>query len=408
MTFGRQVIAAAMQLLTVILIARNLGPEGNGLYAMAVLLPGILIQLLNFGIGASTVFFIGQGVVTARQAARENLRFACEISMVGAVLALPVLLLWGNKLFPGVSMSLLFIGFLAFPVGLLQSYWITVLQGVEDFRAFNLISLVPPFVMLSGTIIVLLLFNASVMTVLIVHLISQIVGLVQTWLYVRQKGVWDENTTMSVVGYRCRVLGYGWKTYLGNLVAFINYRADIFIVNLFLGPVKTGIYVLAVQMAERLWMLSQAAGTVLYPRFSAMHGNPEERYRLAIKAGIVVGAVTLAGSIVLVAALFFLLEPIFGAAYKATFVPFLWLLPGVVVWAIARMNSNCIAAAGKPEWNLYGVILSTFINILANVLLIPAYGVAGAAVASSLSYGVYGVWSMALVKKTLSVSSYAD
>jgi len=170
----------------------------------------------------------------------------------------------------------------------------------------------------------------------------------------------------------------------------------------------TGVYVLAVQMSERLWMLSQATGTVLYPRFSAMHGNPVERYRLAIKAGIIVGGVTLAGSIVLAVAIYFLLEPIFGAAYKATFAPFLWMLPGVVMWGVARMYSNCIAAAGKPEWNLCAVLLSAIVNILANVLLIPRYGVIGAAIASSISYALFGLCATLFLKKTLTVQPYSD
>jgi O-antigen/teichoic acid export membrane protein len=46
-TLGRQVFAAMLNLLTVVLIARVYGPEGNGAFAMALLLPSMLASFLN-------------------------------------------------------------------------------------------------------------------------------------------------------------------------------------------------------------------------------------------------------------------------------------------------------------------------------------------------------------------------
>ena len=46
-TFGRQILAALIQLVTVLIIARALGPQGNGQYTMSILIPSFLSTFLN-------------------------------------------------------------------------------------------------------------------------------------------------------------------------------------------------------------------------------------------------------------------------------------------------------------------------------------------------------------------------
>ena len=45
-TVGRQLWAAALQLGVVVIVARAYGPEGNGIYSVALLLPTMLYLLL--------------------------------------------------------------------------------------------------------------------------------------------------------------------------------------------------------------------------------------------------------------------------------------------------------------------------------------------------------------------------
>ena len=47
-----------------IVIARVLGPKGQGIYALAVLLPTLLIAFTNIGIGPATVYHIGKKAFT--------------------------------------------------------------------------------------------------------------------------------------------------------------------------------------------------------------------------------------------------------------------------------------------------------------------------------------------------------
>lgn len=401
MTLVRQILVNVAQLMLVVLIARQLGAEGNGHYAMALLLPTLLVNFLNLGVAPATVYYVGRSEFTAWQAARENLRLGVAITTVGVAFALPVLLVWGESLFPDVPQHLLLAGLAAFPVSLLLAYLNSIFQGLEDFRIFNTTTLLPPYVALVGVVIALYGLQAGVLGAVLAYLLGQSVGLLLVILLLarRTRGASAECGPREVLDYRRKTIQYGWKAHLSNIMAFVNYRADIFLVNFFLNPVATGLYVVAVQIAEGLWMLSHAASAVLLPRLSAMHEDPHARLALTRKSFMVVSGLTTVASAVAAVALYWFLGPIFGEQYWEALPAFLLLLPGIVAGAGSRMQSNCIAAAGKPEWNTYVAAMVVCVNVALNIVLIPILDISGAAMATSVAYIMNAIIKNAMVKK---------
>jgi len=55
------------------------------------------------------------------------------------------------------------------------------------------------------------------------------------------------------------------------------------------------------------------------------------------------------------------------------------------VWAVL---ANDISGRGRPMLNTYIGGMSLVVNVLLNILWIPMYGINGAALASTVSYGV--------------------
>jgi O-antigen/teichoic acid export membrane protein len=403
-TFGRQIIAALAQFLTVVIIARQLGAEGNGQYAMAILLPNLLVNFLNFGIGPANVYFLGRQEVAARQATIENVKIAGIIACAGTIGAFVLVRTWGEALFPGIPSILLYIGLVAFPIALLVQYLRTILQGVEDFKAFNWATLAQPLSTLLYILVAVYMLGLGLNGAVAGFALGQFTGLLIVWIYLRRHFKNEKSATGTYNNdYKRKSFTYGWKANISNILAFVNYRADIFLVNFLLNPASTGVYVIAVQIAEKLWLLSKAASTVLLPRLSAMHENPQARLRLTNKAFAGVGGLTLAAALLSAVALHFLLEPVFGAEFLDAFYPFIWLLPGIIAGAGARVQANCIAAAGKPEWNMYVAFGVVSLNILGNMLLIPIWSIDGAAIATSIAYIANAVVKLLLIRKTLKI-----
>ena len=401
-TFGRQMAAALAQFLTVVIIARELGTEGNGQYAMVILLPNLLVNFLNFGVGPANVYYLGRKELSPRYAAVENIKIALAIASAGTAGAFVMIGLWGKTLFPGIPLAFLYIGLAAFPIALAEQYLRTILQGMEDFNAFNWATLAPPLSVLCYISIAVYVLDFGLAGAVIGFVLGHITGLLIVGIFLRTLAHEEKkDTRASLHCYKRKALIYGTKAYLGNILTFVNYRADIFLVNLIQGPAATGVYVIAVKIAEQLWMLSKAASTVLLPRMASMHENPKARLRLTNKAFAGVAGLTAAAAGLSAVALYWLLEPVFGPDFTGAFSPFLWLLPGIIAGAGARVQANCIAAAGRPEWNMYVAVGVVSVNIIGNVILIPACGIDGAAIATSIAYMVDAAVKVCLVQLTL-------
>lgn len=400
LTLIRQIMAALAQLLIVTLIARELGAEGNGLYAIAVLVPALMANFLNMGVGAATVFYISRGEHSLYQSLLGNLQLASLAVLIGFLLAVPVVYHWGDSILPGVPPELIYMGMAAFPLILMTSYLNTLLQGVEDFKGYNLTTLFPSYINLFVLLLLLYVFPLSdgVAGALIAYLLGHSCGVICAFWLVLRKGKVDKKA-QPFTFYASKVLHYGFRAHLSNILAFINYRVDIFLVNFFLSPVATGIYVIAVQFAEKLWMLSQAASAVLLPRLSAMNDDPAARYRLSRKGYIWVSLATTVAALVASAALYLLIEPVFGREYLEVIPAFLWLIPGIVAGAGTRIHASCIAAAGKPQWNMYSSLFALFCNLVGNMVLIPEYGIMGAAAATSIVYCINALITVWMVRR---------
>jgi len=156
-------------------------------------------------------------------------------------------------------------------------------------------------------------------------------------------------------------------------------------VNIFLNPWAVGLYSVAVAFSERTWLISQAAGTVLFPKVSSeINEERLKRFTPLVCRNI------LFISFLVALLLFFLSRWLvilfYSKAYLESVFPFQILLIGTVALSGHRIMTNHLAASGKPMVNTYIAALALIANILLNIVLIPQFGIAGAAWASVGSY----------------------
>jgi O-antigen/teichoic acid export membrane protein len=73
----------------------------------------------------------------------------------------------------------------------------------------------------------------------------------------------------------------------------------------------------------------------------------------------------------------------FGASFHPAAAVILWLLPGTVAFCPAQVIAGHIAGVGRPEWNFAGSLSGAVVTIVLHWLLVPRWGMAGAAIATS-------------------------
>jgi O-antigen/teichoic acid export membrane protein len=399
-TFLRQGLGIVVALGLVALIARTLGPDGQGKYAVAVLLSTLMVTLCNLGVPSANVYFLGRGDVSVAGALRTSARLWALLSAVGLTAGALVIHLFADRWFPGVPKRLLWITLAGFPVALLHAFLASLLQGLQDFRRYNYVMFTQPVLALVLTASAILILDWGILGAVGSHVLAWILSLaIARWLLAPHLVADNGAAARSEIDrYGRRCIGYGWRAQIANNLAFLSYRASTLLINYFLSPAATGVYVIAVAIAEKIWLLSQAASQVLLPRLSELHTDEERRRRLTPLATKLVFLVSLS----VAAALFVLATPlvvgIFGDEYRDAVGALRWLLPGVVAMSVARGVSIDLAARGRVDLNLYVALVVVVVNIVMSIVLIPRLGIDGAAIATTIAYVVNMVVKLVLYR----------
>jgi O-antigen/teichoic acid export membrane protein len=195
---------------------------------------------------------------------------------------------------------------------------------------------------------------------------------------------------------------YGVRVHSANVLAFLGYRLDVFLVDAFKGAIAVGLYGAGVVIAEGLWMPSQAVSTALFPTIAAERTESARRSITPLVARNTLWLTAiLAGILVLIAgpAVDLLYSSRFGSSAAVVRI----LAPGIVLFSAARVLGNDIAARGRPLVNSVVAAVSVICNIALNVVLIPRYGIDGAAWASTASYSVLFLATTAVYRRITQV-----
>jgi O-antigen/teichoic acid export membrane protein len=387
-TFIAQVVASLIGVLLSLLLARTLGSKGTGTYALALLLPLLLTQLLELGITYSNVYHIGRGDVNAHEVMRANIRIWTVLSTLGLAIAAAVIWLRAAEWFPGIPPSLLVVAALAFPPALLQLYCLSILQGYQDFKRYNYLTVIVRLTTLVLSAILLIFFHQGVVVVLGAYLIGELISVSIALVLIRPYLARTPDTALheSWWHYGRQAVSYGWKQHLSAIISFVNLRIDLFFVNLFLTPAVAGIYFVAIQFGESMWIVSKVVSTVLLPRLAELHDREQTRLQLTPLITRLVFNFTAVAALVVAAVIGPVVVAGWGKSFAQVAVVLWWLLPGIVMWSATRVIAYDFAARGRPELNSYLAIVVLIVNVALNVILIPRIGVIGGAISTTVAY----------------------
>ncbi len=141
---------------------------------------------------------------------------------------------------------------------------------------------------------------------------------------------------------------------------------------------------------ELLQKFANTAGTVILPKIAGEE-KMQQGHRISGQVLILVGAVGVLFAGTMVPAGKHIIVFLYKNIYAPSYTPLMWLLPGTIVMAMGKIYLFSLWGRGFPPAT-WIVPLGTFLlNTFLNVLLIPRFGIAGAAMATSFSYCCFGV-----------------
>lgn len=385
-TMLRQSLAMGLAFINSIVLARVLGPEGKGIYSVALLLPSTATALLNLGIAPATVYYVAKGDFQAGRAVSNSVKIGLVLSTAAMAVSALVTAFASDALFPGVPETSLYVSLLYIPFSLVALYLLSIVQGLQDFRTYNLIAISTQVSALLMTFLLVWVLDMGVNGALLALPAGYFSGIMASSRALRTRSGRAKRQGLRFdPGYLRKVLPYGLTAHVSNVITFLNSHVDLFLVNLFLFPGEAGIYTLAIGLAERLSIVSSSASTVILPRISELEGSEGLRQQITPIVTRHVLAVTLVLSLLGTALSTIFVSLVYGPAFQRAAAVFRALLPSTITLSISRVLSSDIAGRGRPQVNARISAIQMVVSVALDMLLIPTYGIIGAAVATSVA-----------------------
>ena len=379
--FIASVITFAGQFATSVVVARTLGPEFKGIYNLTLLSSGLVIIVSNLGINGAISYFTASKKYSIQQLFLLAILGGLLLSIIGGtVFYLAYDSILAKTILAGSDRTMILWVMLGLPLSLVTSFLSSLLLGQQRMFAYNAVNISRVLSNLTFQIISSLTAG-GVAGAVISWLSANGIGLILAlWLL---RGDFRLKTHQSR-GLIPAALGYGGKSYAGNLLTFFNYRLDSFLVNFFRGAAAVGLYTTSVTMAELLWYLPNAVSGALFPKVSS--SDESTANRLTPQACRQTLVVVCLGAIVFSLVGGWLLVEFYGDAFRPAVAPFLWLLPGMIGVTVAKIISADLSGRGKPQYSAYTAGITVCLTLILDLPLIPVLSIAGAGIASSIAY----------------------
>ncbi|MCH7953601.1 MAG: polysaccharide biosynthesis C-terminal domain-containing protein [Chloroflexi bacterium] len=366
---------------TGVILARGLGPDGRGVYGLINETALIVAAFPGAALELAGIYLIGKRRYTLQTVFSNTLSWSLVLAAL-CLLLIPLVLLSGLTLF-GMSSA-------EISVGLLGASMITVGDGSREYLlplnrpvAYTGLTLIPPIIRLGGVVLVVLTVGLSVDRVAVIWLISLAVLLVFTIA-----------TMMRHVSFRPRVnwkamkaqVSFGSRSHFGWILQALNHRLDVFMIAAMVGTGGVGHYLVGVNLAELTWWVPLALGTVLFPKASAM--DSESNFEMSAMACRRTLVVTMLAGLGLLLVAPTAIPLVYGGNFVPSVTIFLILLPSGLFYTIHKVLGSSLSAHGMPQATLYAGLISLPLTVGLNVLMIPRWGITGAAIASDIAYAV--------------------
>jgi len=384
-TFVTRILTLILGLVSSVIIARFLGPEGKGVYALAVLLPSLIVTFANLGIGQAAVYYIGRGKYPPKEIFGNNIILSLVLGTFSVIIGLLIVFFFQNLVFPGIARCYLLLMLVLIPLDLFFSYVNMMLLGLQRIKEYNAISIGKTITFLGLIAIALWGLKIDIIGAILANIMATL--LADVLLLFKAKRVANGISFQLNKAYIKESFLYGIKAQLSNILSFLYLRLDIFLIGALMSPLAVGYYSVAVGIAEKLWLIPQSASTVLFPKV-ASEKDEKRRKEFTPLVSRATLFVTSLGALAVYFLSRWVILFLFSKAYLPAVRALQILLLGIVATSGSMPLGNDLAARGKPILNAYCNMVAVIVNLSLNLIWIPKFGIEGAAWATSVSYGI--------------------
>lgn len=393
-SFAGTGLIQALNLVSGVLAARLLLPEGRGELAAVLLWPSIIAAVGCLSIDQAITYTAARQPAAAPRLFKLGLGLAVALAAATLAVATPLLpYLYRNHTPEVAALARLYL-LVSVPTFGLSLIATGLLQGLLKIAAWNIARTIQPLLYVGAILLLVALGAARVEGFVHASLGAGVLALlVAIWLCFRSTR--PAGTGPAVAPGP--IVKYSLTVHLGGLMAMLASRLDMMLIALLLAAADLGLYAVAMALASPIAMIASTLVPLAFPKIAnqaTLTGKAEVLGRY-LRLGLAMG---LTAGLCLMAAGPWLLELLFGPAFLPAVVPFRLLLTASVVGGLRLLLGAGLKAGGRPGLVNRVDLPALALAAVAMPILLMRFGLPGAAGSLILVNTVAALHSAILVR----------
>lgn len=377
-TIGTRYLIAFLNLMLIFINAKALGVEGVGL--VGIILASISIAVVFNGVlsGNTIVYFMN------RYSMHTILLPAYIWPLAGSGIACGAMLLFG--LFPKEYFIDIYL------LSIISSFITTnarFLLGKDNITGFNL-----TYMMQGGLLFFILLYfyyiaglqevSSYVYGLYITYGIALVGSCILLYPYLTEKEDKPVNkTTFSILK---EMFTYGLWGSADNIAEVLTTRLNYFLIQRFAGLGSVGLLDAGTKISESVWHISRSVSFIEYSSV-AQTTDPDKQVKITLKLfKLTFCAIATTTICILFIPEWVYTEYLFSPEFTGMRKVIFGLATGIVALGCNNILSHYFIGSGKIRYSAYSSSIGFITLLIAGYVLIPIYGVVGAAVTSSIAF----------------------
>lgn len=395
-TFGFSGLILLTNLVTGVLIARDLGPSGRG----------ELAAITNTAAWIGVLFVLGcREAVSYHQARHPEdagrvlstwlvlLLPSAGLAILAGELALPAL--FSAQTENAIHLASLYL-VVSIPTFLLTERLWGALLGDHDFVFWNITRLMQPGLVALAYVVLWRLGELSVRSALVVVLLAGLTSAALAGVRVLRK----HGLARPSLELGRKTLSYGLRGQFGESVTLMNARLDLLIIPAFFSAASVGYYSIATNISWIIVALANPLFSVVLPIAARQGSKGPETVIKTMRATLAIGTLfaLVIGLVADVA-----ISAVYGPDFGPSVLPLRLLLPGSVLYGGAVVLASGLYAAGRPFTASIPQVVGLVVTAVGLLVFLRSGGIEAAAIVSTVSYTVVFLLVLVLYGHTTGV-----
>lgn len=404
--FGARVLATGLGLIVSIMTARLYGAEMVGIMAMiqAFLLMATIVTVL--GTDTSILRLIPEhvakySVTSAYYVYKKTQYFVGGVSLLVGVFLFISSDFIAQPIFGKPQLSFYFSlapGFIFFRS--LMDLNAQAVRGLQLIKPFVFMQVVPSAIVLLALIVMTLLQtgqNSPVYAQMFAWASTAVIGAgIMAYFFRKQMRPGDAVQTMPIG----KILRISTPMLMTASATFLMGQTGVVVLGIFASEADVGYYAMAVKLATLTLFVIGAINSMAAPKFSELYnkGEMDELFYVAKKSTRLIFWSTVPLLLVLVVFGGALLQLFFGAAFQVAYPAMVMLVAGQLVSCMAGSTGHFMNMTGNEKVFRNIVVVTSLLNVALSVLLIPRFGILGAAIATAVCMVIWNAATVYYIK----------